>query len=158
MNNEVSKKSYWPIGIVVFFLVIATVNGSFLYLALTRKPANTSTAPYEDSLAFQDKLDGHDTTRQFFKPLLHGVCHANAACEISLRFKALGTVAAPNLIEVRLQQASTETNIIEQSFTASTDGSFLITHADLKPGLWLLEVTYAAADTPAFLRTRLQLR
>lgn len=60
--KSTSRNSYgainpWPLGIILFFLVLFAVNGVFVYLAVDTHTGSVSEEPYADGLKYQQTID-----------------------------------------------------------------------------------------------------
>jgi nitrogen fixation protein FixH len=133
---------------------VAAVNGSFLYLAITRKPASTTNAPYEESLTFQKKLDENQTAQQSFRHAATGSCSA-ASCSVSLTLDPVHEQALPDTVRLRLQHAGTAKTIIQETAPLKSNGVYTLSHSQLKPGIWFVEGEYSVKSAPAYFQTRL---
>lgn len=54
------KRSPWPYAIICFFIVIAAINFTVLYLASTSNPGLIESNPYEEGTRFQEQVDALD--------------------------------------------------------------------------------------------------
>lgn len=147
----------WPVGIVVFFLIIAVMNGTLLYVALSTSTDYIEESPYEKSLTFQEVVEERQAAAEGKWTAKIDILPTGERKQ--LRLQLLREDSPPPLpTEILSVQA------IRPSGDAATDQTLKISPTDLpgvfaapwtgQKGLWLFVVRFQSGDKVARLEIK----
>lgn len=79
-----NKFNPWPVGIIVFFIFIALINGFILYLSLQNDRVLVEDSPYEKGIEFQKEIDEQSEASKQSLSLIQTVNKENKELEVRL--------------------------------------------------------------------------
>lgn len=141
MEQVVDKRSYWPAGIIIFFILLAIFNAVVVWLALKSKSIEIESNPYEAGLKYEDIIQAKNAA---VKDNIQAVIDIKNEI-LSLELHNISTSTIWD-IEVRLTRP--DNNKLDQLLTTSARGPvFELPISRLKSGLWLTSVTVSASGS-----------
>ncbi len=131
--NKQTPKSWWTRGIVIFFIFLAIVEMSILYLAISTYPGLIEENPYEKGIAYQQTLDKINLGK-------------NSSWEMPLKFSRLNGTSN-YLVTLRLTNDSEAISgaiaLIKAKRPAdsSLDTETIFVEKDKEPGSYIAKLT-----------------
>lgn len=137
MDCCLRKKSWspWPFAIVVFFLVIAAVNGIMLTLAIRGYGGLLNENPYEAGVGYQGEIDA----LRAFKEAGLGADIETSPLRVTLRTGDGKPLKAAQIRFVALRPNDAAQDL-DVELRESTPGVYVSDEA-LKPGIWLTRIS-----------------
>ena len=138
MTNPAPSRSFWPYGIIFFFVLAVIFRVLFVFWARHQNEDLVTENYYEAGVQHQQEIDQLDRTRPFAAQI--AIAYDAAAQGISLSIpaaqaaNATGTIQLYRPADARLDRAV--------PFTAGRDGKQFITAKDLSAGLWKVRVQW----------------
>lgn len=153
--NENIKRSFWPLGILIFFVIIFCVNALFLYLSVTNRPVAISEAPYLDAIVFQDTLDANMYAQTQFKHEIYSNCDGST-CQLEVTLNALTGIALPEKMHLIARRGGRESLQVQLTGVLNKNNRYVFRAPELVPGYWLLEGTFNAQNKQGLFRENIK--
>ena len=133
-------KTSWPKGIVIFFIVLAVVNASILYLSLTRRPAATTSSPYLSSLTYQQTINRRRMFLSSASKLIWNYSCSTGDCLLKANISNLSEELMPHDIRIKIVRPN-DPSMSRALTVVESDGIYLL-KIELAKGLWLLNTQF----------------
>jgi nitrogen fixation protein FixH len=142
-----TKKSFWPYGIILTFVLFISGTIALIVIACTHKTDLITANYYDDEIQFQKRLDQMNRTAQLSDSVHVAYDIATGQINISLP----QTQVAPTT-SGRIQLYRPSDTRLDQvvDLQLNQHGSQVVDASALRPGLWKVRVQWTAQDQDYF--------
>jgi len=132
-----NKFNPWPVGIIVFFIFIALLNGFILYLSLQNDRVLVEDSPYEKGIEFQKEIDEQSEASKQSLSLIQTVNTKSHELEVRLVKDSMLPVLNARII-ASFMKASESKKDMQRELLMSEEGVYKTSVADVS-GFYIIK-------------------
>lgn len=149
MNSIITaKRSPWPYGIVLFFIMLALFDTFIIIRALQTKTGTVTERPYEEGLLYERKIAARIAANQAGLKAVYKL--GNHPALVIIQGLKSNVQKTFQLKLIKPDDPSLDRQFSINSFT----NEFVLGEINLKPGLWMVELIVSVDGTEFYFESK----